>query len=134
MVFQKTIWGGDTDTVTDTVTDTDTLPPKSPQGDESAAFAEFWHLYPKKSGQRDARAAWEELAPGENTQSQILEALRRAKDSPQWREENGRYIPKAAKWLREHRWDNLVPLPVASYDIEELEELSHFDLPEEMEL
>ena len=106
----------------------------SPQGDESAAFAEFWHLYPKKSGQRDARAAWEELAPGKNTQSQILEALRRAKDSPQWREENGRYIPKAAKWLRERRWDNLVPLPVASYDIEELEELSHFDLPEEMEL
>ena len=49
-------------------------------------------------------------------------------------EENGRYIPKAAKWLRERRWDNLVPLPVASYDIDELEELSHFDLPEEMEL
>ena len=47
---------------------------------------------------------------------------------------NGRYIPKAAKWLRERRWDNLVPLPVASYDIEELEELSRFDLPEEMEL
>ena len=105
-----------------------------PQGDDSAAFGEFWRLYPKKSGQRDARAAWEELAPGKNTQSQILEALRRAKASPQWREENGRYIPKAAKWLRERRWDNLVPLPVASYDIDELEELSHFDLPEEMEL
>ena len=105
-----------------------------PQGDDSAAFGEFWRLYPKKSGQRDARAAWEELAPGKNTQSQILEALCRAKASPQWREENGRYIPKAAKWLRERRWDNLVPLPVASYDIEELEKLSHFDLPEEMEL
>ena len=132
--FLENHLGGDTDTVTDTVTDTDTLPPKSPQGDESAAFGEFWRLYPKKSGQRDARAAWEELAPGKNTQSQILEALRRAKASPQWREENGRYIPKAAKWLRERRWDNLVPLPVASYDIDELEELSHFDLPEEMEL
>lgn len=97
-------------------------------------FLEFWQFYPKKSDQRDARAAWDELAPDAETQRQILEALRRAKASPQWREENGRYIPKAAKWLRERRWDNLVPLPVTSYDIEELEELSRFDLPEEMEL
>lgn len=97
-------------------------------------FCRFWQLYPKQTGEREARAAWEELSPGENTQSQILEALHRAKSSPQWREEHGRYIPKAAKWLRERQWSNLVPLPMASYDIEELEELSHFDLPEEMEL
>lgn len=62
-----------------------------------------------------------------------MDALRRAKGSPQWREENGRYIPKAAKWLRERQWSNVVPLTVASYDIEELERLSYFDLPEALE-
>lgn len=103
------------------------------QEDESAAFGEFWELYPKKSGQRDARAAWEELSPDDSTQRQIMDALRRAKGSPQWREENGRYIPKAAKWLRERQWSNVVPLTVASYDIEELERLSYFDLPEALE-
>lgn len=100
----------------------------------SQGFADFWAKYPKKAGEKDALAAWEELSPSEGTQRQILEALSRAKGSPQWREEQGRYIPKAAKWLRERQWDNLVPLPVRSYDLADLEELSRFDLPEEMEL
>lgn len=127
--FLENQMGGDTVTVTDTDTERDKRSLRARDG-----FDRFWQLYPKQTGEREARAAWEELSPGEDTQSQILEALHRAKSSPQWREEHGRYIPKAAKWLRERQWSNLVPLPVASYDIEELEELSHFDLPEEMEL
>lgn len=116
----------DTDTVTDTVTDTRSLRARED-------FAKFWKMYPKKAAESDARAAWEELSPDDSTQRQIMDALRRAKASPQWREENGRYIPKAAKWLRERQWSNVVPLPVASYDIEELERLSYFDLPEALE-
>lgn len=127
--FLENQMGGDTDTVTDTDTERDKRSLRARNG-----FRRFWQLYPKQTGEREARAAWEELSPGEDTQSQIMEALHRAKSSPQWREEHGRYIPKAAKWLRERQWSNLVPLPVASYDIEELEELSHFDLPEEIEL
>lgn len=127
--FSENQMGGDTDTVTDTVTDIEKRSLRAREG-----FADFWAKYPKKAGEIDALAAWEELSPSEGTQRQILEALSRAKGSSQWIKERGRYIPKAAKWLRERQWDNLVPLPVRSYDLEEIEELSHFDLPEEMEL
>lgn len=129
--FSENHLGGDTDTVTDTVTDTE-KDKRSLRAHDG--FHRFWQLYPKQTGGREARTAWEALSPDGDTQRQILEALRLAKVSPQWLEEGGRYIPKAAKWLRERQWSNVVPLPVASYDIEELEQLSHFDLPEEMEL
>ena len=95
-------------------------------------FAEFWEKYPKKADHQDAMNAWKELSPTEETQRQILEALDRAKGSAQWLEENGRYIPRAAKWLRECQWANVVPLPFStrSYDTEELEEMATFDLLE----
>lgn len=93
-------------------------------------FAEFWEKYPKKADHQDAMNAWKELSPTEETQCQIFDALDRANISPQWLEENGRYIPRAAKWLREHQWANVVPLHFStrSYDAEELEELAAFDL------
>lgn len=95
-------------------------------------FAEFWEKYPKKADHQDAMNAWKELSPTEETQRQIFDALDRAKSSAQWLEENGRYIPRAAKWLREHQWANVVPLHFStrSYDTEELEEMATFDLLE----
>lgn len=96
----------------------------------SVGFSEFWEKYPKKADHQDAMNAWKELSPTEETQRQIFDALDRAKSSAQWLEENGRYIPRAAKWLREHQWANVVPLHFStrSYDTEELEELAAFDL------
>ena len=129
--FSENHLGGDTDTdtVTDTVTDTE-REKRSLRAREE--FGRFWEQYPKKAARQDALTAWKELAPTEETQRQILDALSRAKESPQWREEAGRYIPKAAKWLQERQWANVVPLPfpTRSYDPEELEELSRFDLLE----
>lgn len=100
-----------------------------------SGFDRFWDKYPRHRDREGALEAWQALAPDDPTQERILRALEKAMDSPQWLEEDGRYIPQAATWLRDRRWDNLVPLRRSgcSYDIEELEELAHFDLPEALE-
>lgn len=100
-----------------------------------SGFDRFWEKYPRHLDREGALEAWQALAPDDPTQERILRALEKALDSPQWLEEDGRYIPQAATWLRDRRWDNLVPLRRSgcSYDIEELEELAHFDLPEALE-
>lgn len=69
-------------------------------------FTEFWNEYPAgKGGDREeAWNAWKELSPSTATAWRILDALREWKGSAQWAECSGRYIPNAAKFLREKRW------------------------------
>ena len=73
---------------------------------DGRSFTEFWKNYPEgKGGDREeAWAAWKELCPTTAVAWRILEGLKDWKDSEQWAEDGGRYIPNAAKFLRENRW------------------------------
>ena len=64
-------------------------------------FAAFWDLYPVKIAGEAARNAWEQLRPSEQA---VLEGVRRWKRSEQWSRENGRFIPRAAKFLLEKQY------------------------------
>lgn len=66
-----------------------------------SAFTDFWNLYPCKLSERKARQAYAALAPDEQTQRQILEAVEAWKRSARWAEEGGRYIPNGARFLEE---------------------------------
>ena len=77
--------------------------------EEEAAFAEFWNIYPRRDYKNAARRAWGNLfgtlPPKPETLAAILAAVRRDRASDQWREDGGRYIPNAAKWLENRPWE-----------------------------
>ena len=73
--------------------------------------------------------------PDEDLTQTILKALELAKASPQWTKSGGRFIPDPSRWIEEKRWeDQLSPAlePPRSYNIEDLERISHFDLPDKL--
>jgi hypothetical protein len=66
-------------------------------------FERFWDLYPVKLGKAKAREAWMEILPDEKT---ACDAVRRWIRSEQWCKEKGRFIPRAAKFLRERHFED----------------------------
>lgn len=66
-------------------------------------FARFWQAYPRKVGKQAARRAFARVGvPVER----LLSALERQRGDPQWRRENGRYIPHPVTWLTQGRWED----------------------------
>ncbi len=98
-----------------------------------SGFEEFWQAYPKKTGIGRAREVWRRLRPDGEAREKILRAVGEQKGSAQWKRENGRFIPKPENWLSGECWNDVLPgggERRASYDIDELERMSSFDLPE----
>lgn len=69
-------------------------------------FASFFAAYPRKVGKVQAQQAWEKLAPDEALRKRIAGAVRAWARSPEWARNQGQFIPKPARWLREARWDD----------------------------
>ena len=76
-------------------------------------FARFWSAYPKKVGKKDAEKAYRSVNEPVDV---LIEAVERQKQSKQWREENGRFIPNPATWLRQGRWMDEDYAPTRNYD------------------
>ena len=68
------------------------------------SFASFWAAYPKQIGEADAADAWAKVATSADIVQQIMTGLDGWKKSEQWRENGGRFIPKAAKFLTDGYW------------------------------
>ena len=77
----------------------------------SSAFAQFWELYPKKRGKKDAEKAWRKLNPDDALLKTILDAVAFWKQTKEWTKDNGTYVPLPATWLRGERWTDERPLP-----------------------
>lgn len=69
-------------------------------------FASFFAAYPRKVGKVQAEQVWDKLAPDEALRKRIAEAVRAWARSPEWARNEGQFIPKPARWLREARWDD----------------------------
>lgn len=79
-------------------------------------FAVFWDVYPRRRGKADALKAWKALKPDAELVERILASVERARASPDWRKEGGKFIPYPATWLRRHGWEDelepdIDPLP-----------------------
>lgn len=73
-------------------------------------FARFWELYPRKKSKGTAEKAFAKISPSEQLLQTILESVKRATTSDDWRKENGRFIPHPASWLNARGWeDELAP-------------------------
>ena len=69
-------------------------------------FTEFWNTYPEgKRGNRDeAWEQWCKIAPSDQLAGEIIRGLMDWTDSDDWAEQNGKFIPGAAKFLAQERW------------------------------
>jgi uncharacterized protein YdaU (DUF1376 family) len=69
--------------------------------DISSDFNIFWQEYPKKVGKEAARKSWYKIRP--NLQD-VLKTLAWQKQSKQWFEKGGQFIPNASTYLNQHRF------------------------------
>jgi len=75
-------------------------------------FDTFWKSYPRKVAKGDARKAWVQTEKIRPSLDLILEAIENQKNTQQWIENGGIYIPYPATWLRQERWDDEVKIEV----------------------
>ncbi|MBQ3567172.1 MAG: hypothetical protein IJA12_08330 [Oscillospiraceae bacterium] len=73
---------------------------------DSEQFELFWKAYPKKFAKENAVKQWCVLSPDSSLVREMLSAVEKQKKSPQWQEQEGRFIPYPEKWLRERRWED----------------------------
>jgi hypothetical protein len=76
-------------------------------GDSLEGFEQFWTAYPVKTSIYEARHAFVEMQAGKIMPA-ILAAIAAQKQSRQWRDDGGKYIPSPANWLRAGRWQDCV--------------------------
>lgn len=74
-----------------------------------SGFDEFWAVYPRKAGKRDARKAWDAARRG-TPAAVIIAGAERYRDDPN---REPAYTAHPATWLRADRWDD-EPLPPRS--------------------
>ena len=87
-------------------------------------FDEFWNEYPKKENMVRAKRAFMGLDPDEDAFKTLMKAVKRSKADEKWQMENGRFIPLAANYILDRRFEDRVVLPDGtkerSYDMEDL--------------
>ncbi len=84
--------------------------------EQQELFNKFWKVYPKKRSKGEAQRAWARLDPDAELFAEIMAGLERAKASPDWRKEGGRYIPYPARWLDGRGWEDEYDPPARSPD------------------
>jgi hypothetical protein len=77
-----------------------------------AAFEAFWERYPKKVAKPAAQRAWITLDLSAEARADVMAGLKRWKCSKQWADDGGKYVPNAANWINDRRWEDEVPLAV----------------------
>ena len=73
-------------------------------------FEQFWKLYPKKKGRKDAAKAWAKLKPNNELRQTLITALGKHCVSEDWTKDGGRYVLNAATWLNGERWSDVLKL------------------------
>jgi hypothetical protein len=72
----------------------------------SAAFERFWKCYPNKTGKGKAWAAWQRIKPDLQLAGKFEDAIAWQVKTPQWMKDGGQFIPHAATWLNQKRWQD----------------------------
>jgi hypothetical protein len=68
-----------------------------------AAFDGLWSVYPRKVGKDAALAEFLKIRPDIALTADMVAAVRRQSDSPQWRKDGGQFIPHPRTWLKQGR-------------------------------
>lgn len=89
------------------------MKPVNAEAGRELGFERFWSVFPRKTEEKAARRQWRRLGPGPDLVEQIVAAAAAWAASARWREEGGRYVPKASTWLHGERWRDVLPAAVA---------------------
>lgn len=81
-------------------------------------FNQFWAAYPRKVGKGEARRRFLKIAPTQKLLDQIMAAVEVAKQSDQWRKDNGQFIPYPSTWLNQERWEDGEPGAASSVNFD----------------
>lgn len=80
-------------------------------------FGLFWSAYPKKIGKGNCEKWFATHKPDQATVLKMVNAINQQKQSKQWQDSDGKYIPHPYTWLNGKRWeDELRPSTVNQYD------------------
>lgn len=106
-------------------------------------FDRFWEAYPKKVSKEDAIRAFNRIGVDDILLGRILSAIQKQKQTAQWQEDGGRFVPYPATWLNGRRWEDEVqaapaggpgpaPRPVVAQAYEQREYDLENERPEDM--
>ena len=76
------------------------------QQDCQLSFVPFWKAYPNGTGKQKALDSWMKLAVDEALFNKIMASLKTHKSTPQWTKDAGQFVPHAATWLNQRRFDD----------------------------
>ena len=97
--------------------ETETDKQKEKEKEQSARFETFWKSYPKHVNRKAAEKAFLKLNPDDGLLETMLAAVDRQKQTAQWQEQNGQFIPYPATWLNGRRWEDELPAGKAATQI-----------------
>lgn len=84
-------------------------------------FSIFWDKYPKKMSKQAAYNAFKKIK--NPNMDVILSALdNNINNNPEWKKNNGQFIPYASTWLNQKRWEDEITTPKSNFEIEWLKE------------
>lgn len=85
--------------------------------DSLLGFDLFWDAFPKKVGRGAAEKSWAKIKVDDRLLEEILKSVCSAKETEQWKKENGKYIPHPTTWLNQKRWLDVHEPVKKGYDI-----------------
>ena len=80
-----------------------------PAAQVPSLFDVFWSVYPKHEAKQAAKKAFDKLKPDEALVQTMVTAIEKWKQTDQWQENGGQFIPYPATWLNGRRWEDDVP-------------------------
>lgn len=84
----------------------------------SKEFLSFWNSYPNKKGKGFALKAWKKIKGVNNLTKKIIASVEEhiTKD-PQWKKDNGQFIPHPATFLNQTRWEDEIEVETVKEEI-----------------
>jgi hypothetical protein len=79
---------------------------KSDASELDASFAHFWAVYPKRRDKARAKKAWTKLNPSPELVNNIVTHVVASAASPDWRKDDGQYVPLPSTYLNGRRWED----------------------------
>lgn len=79
---------------------------KEPTPEQKLLFEEFWKAYPRKESKQLAARSFQKTEPSREKVDKMLKAIDEQKQTRQWREDGGKYIPHPSTWLNHGNWNN----------------------------
>lgn len=74
------------------------------------SFGQFWVKYPRKVKKQSAFKAWCRVKPINGLADIIIASVEKYKQTPDWKKDNGKFIPHPTSFLNQRRWEDEIQI------------------------